>query len=146
MTKFYLDKSEYDKWVKNLRYAYKHFDEDVLIGFLVEMVERVIAKAIKRTPAVTGNLRRHWATGNLIRRGNTLGLEIVNEAYHNLPEQYGAEYTGYYASFIEYGYRKLSGEWYQGRFMVTISINEVKALMPREFNARFDAWVKRTGL
>lgn len=143
MTNFTMDKKEYDKWLKNLELARDHLDDEVFVNLLRDLASDIVMKARMKTPVDTGNLRASWAVGNIVRYGNDIGIEIYNNAYHNRPDLYGPDNTGYYASFIEYGFRFPTGAWYQGRFMLTMSLNEVKAVIPREFNKAFLAWVNK---
>ena len=107
-----------------------------LRGFMVEMAERVIAKTKPRTPIDTGDLRRAWVLGDVHRDGNNISVEILN----------GMEY----ATFIEYGHRIVSNGievgWYDGRFMLTISINEIRNQIPMRFAKEWTIFCKKWGL
>lgn len=111
-----------------------------------ELAARLLAKAIKRTPVGDypsgggkngGTLRRGWtakteaeAEGKgssnakayaeslqVNKVGNVYEIEIVNPVS--------------YASYVEYGHRTRGGcGWVNGRFMMTVSENEVDAMAP----------------
>lgn len=104
-----------------------------------ELASRLLAKVIKRTPVgqypnttgkVGGTLRRGWTankTSNaksyaeslpINKKGNLYEIEIVN------PTEY--------ASYVEYGHRTRNHKgWVKGRFMLTISENELQTQAPK---------------
>lgn len=116
-----------------------------------ELAARLLAKVIKRTPVGEypkssgkkgGTLRRGWTsksyeeaaggTGKgsiaagksyaesltINHFGNTLVIEIVNPVE--------------YASYVEYGHRTPDHKgWVQGRFMLTISEQEIQEIAPK---------------
>ena len=128
-----LEISEYEDYIKrfdNMRQRFDLFLQD----FLIDMAERVIDRTKKRTPVGTpestgipgyvgGSLRGAWQLGDITKKSDTLEVEILN----------GMEY----ATFIEYGHRITSGGitigWREGRFMLTISTDEVRKQMPLRF-------------
>lgn len=113
-----------------------------------EIASRLLAKVIKRTPVgdyddgkVGGTLRRGWTTksereaelsstfggGNgvkkyaetleVIKRGNLYEVWVINPVE--------------YSSYVEYGHRTSNHQgWVKGRFMMTISANEVESQAP----------------
>lgn len=93
--------------------------------FLMEMAMRSLRKIKKRTPVgETGDLRLGWQIGNIERRGDAYQVEVYNNTH--------------YASFVEYGHRTgkdLTG-WVEGRFMMTISMQEIERELPRYLEKR----------
>ena len=121
-----------------------------------ELAARLLAKVIKRTPVGEypkssgkkgGTLRRGWtsktheeAVGGsgkgsisagkayadsltINHFGNTLVIEIVNPVE--------------YASYVEYGHRTPDHKgWVQGRFMLTISEQEIQEITPKVLEAK----------
>lgn len=121
-----------------------------------ELAARLLAKVIKRTPVGEypkssgkkgGTLRRGWTsktheeavggsgkgsisagkayadTLTINHFGNTLVIEIVNPVE--------------YASYVEYGHRTPDHKgWVQGRFMLTISEQEVQEIAPKVLEAK----------
>ena len=99
-----------------------------------ELAARLLAKVIKRTPVgqyphrVGGTLRRGWtaeqqdvasyvASLNVTKTGNAYEIEIVNPVE--------------YASYVEFGHRTRNHKgWVEGKFMLTISANEVQQAAP----------------
>lgn len=119
------DFSEYEKLAKALHKAQKErVIERFIQDFLLEMAFRAERKIKKRTPVDTGELRRNWKVGNVERRGNSYVVEIYNNTH--------------YAVFVEYGHRtgKNLTKWVEGRFMMTISMQEIERELPRYLERR----------
>lgn len=117
-----------------------------------ELAARLLAKVIKRTPVGQypkssgkkgGTLRRGWTSKTyeeaqsggksnakayadsltINHIGNTLQIEIVNPVE--------------YASYVEYGHRTADHKgWVQGRFMLTISEQEIQNIAPKVLEAK----------
>lgn len=109
-----------------------------------ELAARLLAKVIKRTPVgqypksegkVGGTLRRGWtgdktsgATGyanslKVHHFGGNYVIEIVNPVE--------------YASYVEFGHRTRGGKgWVEGRFMLTISEQEIQRDAPKILEAK----------
>jgi len=104
-----------------------------------ELAARLLAKVIKRTPVGQypdssgkkgGTLRRGWTNGktqdatayanslNVNHFGDAFVIEIINPVE--------------YASYVEFGHRTRNHEgWVEGKFMLTISEQEVESDAPR---------------
>lgn len=112
-----------------------------------ELAARLLAKVIKRTPVgqyepssgkTGGTLRRGWTAKteeeamkgavpgakayvdslNVAKVGDVYQIEIINPVH--------------YASYVEYGHRTRDHKgWVPGRFMLTISENELKTQAPK---------------
>ncbi|MGY0393975.1 HK97 gp10 family phage protein [Fusobacterium sp. SYSU M8A802] len=79
----------------------------------------LLRKVIKRTPVgvyphkTGGNLRRGWTVGEVVKTNNGYEVEVINSVE--------------YASYVEYGHRTKNHKgWVSGRFMLTISENEIR--------------------
>ncbi|MBM6875456.1 HK97 gp10 family phage protein [Fusobacterium mortiferum] len=79
----------------------------------------LLKKVIKRTPVgvyahkTGGNLRRGWTVGEVVKTNNGYKVEVINSVE--------------YASYVEYGHRTRNHKgWVPGRFMLTISENEIR--------------------
>ena len=153
------DYREYAKWVKNLGIAEKEF-QTWLKTFLLEQAQRVIRLGKPRTPVDTGFLRNSWYIGTQhikqiddpsgaksSKSGNAMqvidwehsdiaSIEVIG-SYLQVEIGLGAEY----ASYIEFGQRS-----YQGRYMLTISVNDVQKAMPSRFDKQFKQWLKSKGV
>ena len=124
--------------------------ENFLKEYMVEMAERVIAKTKPRTPVGTpestgipnyvgGTLRRNWQLGKIIAEGKKISVEILN------PTEYATE--------VEYGHRIMGGAghsievgWKDGRFMLTTSVNEIRAQMPLRYAQKLKTYCDNLGL
>lgn len=127
------------------RAGFEKFCEDAA----KELAARLLARVIKRTPVgdydegtVGGTLRRGWITGShreaelsatfgggagvkkfaesmtVTKKGNNYEIEVINPVE--------------YASYVEYGHRTRNHQgWVPGRFMMTISADEVERLAPK---------------
>ena len=118
-----------------------------------ELAARLLAKVIKRTPVHDYSQDRHvhFVTkdgkvvdfeaninkkGGTLRRGWTAGKSQSATTYvndlkvHHFGDAYVIEIVNpvEYASYVEYGHRTKSGDgWVEGKFMLTISEQEVQA-------------------
>jgi hypothetical protein len=99
-----------------------------------ELAARLLSKVKKRTPVgvyphkVGGNLRRNWEVKPIRKEGNVYIVEIAN------PTEY--------APYVEYGHRTSNHTgWVPGRFMMTISEKEIKAIAPRVLEAKLKKWL-----
>lgn len=110
-----------------------------------ELAARLLAKAVKRTPVgvypsgsgkVGGTLRRGWTGGNnsnakayadslhVKHSGSAYVIEVVNPVE--------------YASYVEFGHRTRGGNgWVEGKFMLTISEQEIQADSQRILENKF---------
>jgi len=119
------DFSEFEKLAKTFK---KMLDERVIErfiqDFLLEMAYRAERKIKKRTPVDTGELRRNWRVGRVERRGDAYQVEIYNNTH--------------YAQFVEFGHRTGADltKWIEGRFMMTISMQEIERELPRYLEKR----------
>lgn len=107
-----------------------------LRSFVGEMANRVIAKTKPRTPVDTGALRSAWQLGKIERNGKNISVEILN------PMEYATE--------IEYGHRIVRDGieigWYNGRFMLTISVDEIKRQMPLRYAQELKVYCDKLGI
>ncbi len=122
-----------------------------------ELAARLLAKVIKRTPVGVypkstgkkgGTLRRGWTSHTheeaesggksnakayadsleIKHNGNTLVIEIVNPVR--------------YASYVEFGHRTANHSgWVQGRFMLTISEQEIQQIAPKVLEAKIKKYL-----
>lgn len=89
----------------------------------------------------SGNLRKGWAIGDIIKAGDSYQVLISN------PEDY--------ASYVEYGHRQTPGRfvpaigkrlkknWAEGRFMLTISEQELKETTPKILEKKIKEYLQR---
>ena len=115
-----------------------------------ELAARLLAKVIKRTPvgqypAETGK------KGGTLRRGWTGGKSSNATAYANslTVNKVGTDYVidiinpVEYASYVEYGHRTRNHKgWVEGRFMLTISEDEIRNSAPRILEKKLKNYLK----
>lgn len=132
---FKVDFSELEKLEKEMKITAQEFN-DFLRDFLTEMVLRVIAKTKPRTPVDTGALRNGWDIGGIKGSGKEISVEIFN------PMEYATD--------IEYGHRIVRGGievgYYNGRFMLKTSIDEIDKEMPERYKNEFRKFCVMKGL
>ena len=120
------DYKEYAKWAKSLGTVEKAFRK-WLEDFLLTEAYRVLAKGKPRTPVDTGFLRNSWYIGDITWNGNSLQVEIGLSAE--------------YASFQEFGTSR-----FDGKYMLTLSLDEVQRQLPARFNQAWFEFLKSKGV
>ncbi|GAA4828009.1 HK97 gp10 family phage protein [Paenibacillus vulneris] len=100
-------------------------------GCLKELAGRLLAKAIARTPVGdTGNLRKGWTIGPIQKNGSEYQIEVINPVE--------------YSKYVEFGHRTRNHTgWVEGRFMLTISENELRREMNAIMERKFEQFIKR---
>lgn len=89
-----------------------------------ELANRLRSRTMKRTPSNTGTLRRGWTLGEIRKENEAYIIEIINPVM--------------YASYVEYGHRTANHKgWVTGRFMLTLSEEDVEKLAPQLLEKRF---------
>ena len=152
------DYNEYKEWAKKVGIAKEDF-RLWLKQFLLQEAQRVVARGKRRTPVDTGYLRNSWYIGsqNIVqveqktkgtsKSGRTkmqidtaasdiLSVKVIGNVLE-VEIGLGADY----ASFIEYGQRS-----YEGRYMLTLSIDEVQRQLPARFNKEWLQFIKSKGV
>ena len=119
---------EYVKWVKAIGETEKEF-RNWLEQFLIRQAYRVLAKGKPRTPVDTGFLKNSWNVGDITWLGNSLQVEIG----------LGAEY----ASYVEYD--GITRD-YKGKYMLTISLDEIQRELPNQFNGAWLEFIQNKGV
>lgn len=123
---FSINYKEFSAYVSSITVLKKDFNK-FLKKFLLQMAERIISRVKPRTPVDTGELKRHWELGDIHGEGENISVEILNAME--------------YATDIEYGHRiVVDGSevgWYEGRFMLKISIDEIRKQMPARYQVEF---------
>lgn len=154
---------EYEKWVKNLGVAKEDF-QIWLKMFLLEQAQRVVALGKPRTPVDTGYLRNSWYIGSqkivqkdkTDKKGNIIyseksgkAMQVIDTEKSDLASiavignylQVEIGLSAEYASAIEYGHHN-----YPGKYMLTISIDEVQRQLPARFNKEWLQFLKSRGV
>jgi len=128
--------------LKKLQKEMQRFKRDELDAFAEsaakELAARLLAKVIKRTPVgqypdvpgkVGGTLRRGW-TGGKKASGKSYAESLK---IHTFGDTYVVEIINpvQYSSYVEFGHRTRNNKgWVRGRFMMTISANEIEREAP----------------
>ena len=101
-----------------------------------ELAARLLTMVKKRTPVRTGNLRGGrngsggWTVGEVQKVDGGYQVEIFN------PTEY--------ASYVEFGHRTPGGKgWVKGRFMLTLSEQELEAMAPKILERKLQAFLKQ---
>ena len=117
--------------------------EQLMIDTIKELAARLLRKVIKRTPSDTGNLRKNWTVSDVRKNGENYEIEVSNSAE--------------YASYVEFGHRQTPGRfvpvigkrlkksWVKGKFMLTISENELQKQAPAVIEKKITEWLKKLG-
>ena len=117
--------------------------EQLMIDTVKELAARLLRKVIKRTPSDTGNLRRNWTVSDVKKNGENYEIEVSNSTE--------------YASYVEFGHRQTPGRfvpaigkrlkksWVKGKFMLTISEDELKRQALAVIEKKITEWLKKLG-
>ena len=117
--------------------------EQLMIDTIKELAARLLRKVIKRTPSDTGNLRRNWTVSDVRKNGGNYEIEVSNSTE--------------YASYVEFGHRQTPGRfvpaigkrlkksWVKGKFMLTISEDELKRQALAVIEKKITEWLKKLG-
>ncbi len=119
-----------------------------------DLAKRLFTKTVKRTPVVYGTLRDAWAIMPVGHRGNHYTVVVINNLV--------------YASYVEYGHRQQPGRfipgywksdrfvydpdaeggmvlkqgWVKGRYMLTISTQEIDQQAPAILEKKLYKFIK----
>ena len=94
-----------------------------------DIAARLLRKTIQKTPVDTGELRRSWTVGTVGKRGDLYYIEVINPLEYAQYVEYGHRQTpGRYVPAIG---KRLKKSWVQGKFMLTLSENEIQKDMDK---------------
>jgi hypothetical protein len=95
-----------------------------------ELAARLLAKVVPRTPVDKGELRRGWTIGQIVRTPTGVEVEVINPVE--------------YAPYVEFGHRTRNHTgWVEGRFMLTISEDELQRELPAILNRKLQQFLNR---
>lgn len=150
------DYKEYEKWAAKLSVTKDEF-QTWLKQFLLQEAQRVVALGKPMTPVDTGYLRNSWYIGsqNIVqgdiegisksgKRMQGINWEASDVADISVIDNYLEVEIGLgadYASFIEYGHHS-----YEGRYMLTISIDRIQNQLPARFNKEWLQFINQKGI
>lgn len=96
---------------------------------VLELANRLRRGVTQRTPSDTGTLRKGWTLGDIRKENDTYVVEIINPVK--------------YASYVEYGHRTSNHKgWVVGRFMLTLSEEDLEKLAPQLLEKRLKELIK----
>lgn len=135
MAKGGFDYSEFTDFTKSLTEAKVEF-MSWLYDFVAEIAQRTLALTKERQVFVeavdTGNMLNAWTIEDI-----TLGADKISFTIFN-----GMDY----ASYVEYGHTSRGGNWVNGRYIVTIAIEEIQKQIPKRFEKSFQQFMKGKGI
>lgn len=132
-----VDISGLEQYRKQLEELQKNGVDELCKSISKELAARLLRQVVRRTPVGVykdkhkkgGTLRRGWTADknesvqqyvnglNITHYGDTYTIELVNNIE--------------YASYVEYGHRTPNhAGWVDGKFMLTISEQEISAITP----------------
>lgn len=135
------DFHEFTAYVEKLEKLGQTDISDFCVSMANELAAELLRKCIKRTPVDTGTLRRNWRASDIRHDGDAWVIEVSNETL--------------YASYVEYGHRQQPGRfvpaigkrlkksWVNGRFMMTISTNEIQQDGARQIERALQSYIER---
>lgn len=104
-----------------------------------ELAMRLLRSVKRMTPVDTGDLRRGWNANGNEGDGESLKVDVSVE---------GGVYTVTitnredYDVYVEYGHRTKSDGWVPGRFMMTISEEELRSIAPQVLEQKLEEFLK----
>lgn len=127
-----LDHKQFKSFTRKFQMMTKQYNS-FLNDFLIKCAMECLANTKKRTPVDTGELRRNWFIGSVIKTGNDLTIHLYNAKD--------------YASYLEYGHTTRDREgWVEGYYMATISIEELNRKIPKRLEREFVKFVNSLGI
>lgn len=106
--------------------------DDIHMRVAKRVAQLAIRKVKKMTPVDSGDLRQNWKY-SVVKKGNTYHIQIYNHLE--------------YAGFVEWGHRVvIAGQtvgWVEGRFMLKLTMAEMKRLAPNMWKKDVEKEVRR---
>ncbi|WP_207892434.1 HK97 gp10 family phage protein [Paenibacillus pinisoli] len=101
-----------------------------IVDCIRELANRLLAKTVPRTPVDMGELRRGWTIGEVVVTSAGAEIEVFNPVY--------------YSPYVEYGHRTPNHKgWVEGRFMMTISIEELERELPAILEKKMSRFIEK---
>lgn len=105
-----------------------------------ELATRLLRKAVKRTPADMGTLEQGWTTTPLKKTGVQYCIDVINPTEYAIYVEYGHRQTP--GRYVPQTGKRLKEGWVKGRFMLTISVQELEHQMPSLLEKKLYAKLK----
>lgn len=126
-----IDIKEFSVFRQNANKFAKQVDIDEFCSSLAkEIAARLLAKAKRRTPVDSGELRKHWnVDADVTKEGLVYRIDVYNETEYAIYVEYGhRQKVGRYVPAIG---KRLVKPWVNGVFMMTISAAELQIQSPK---------------
>ena len=149
-TGFVIDFSELEKFTKQMSEMSDDFN-NFLEEFLIEMAMREIAEIkLKQSGHMgeqfkavdTGAMINAWKISDIQGRGKDMDILIENDMEYSSHVEFG--HDGKYVPAL--GVTLWAGEnkyWTPGKFMMTTSIQNIQAQMPKRYEEKFKEFCKK---
>ena len=109
-----------------------HVEFDTKDGKHVSFDTKARTKHVKFTPKTGkkgGTLRRGWTIGEIRKEGGVFKIDVINNIE--------------YIAYVEYGHRTANHKgWVPGKFMLTISEQELQEIAPKVLEARIKKYLE----
>lgn len=136
---------EYSEFIKYKEKIEKiSVEYDIFIRkFLLKQALDLMRKTKQKTPTDTGLLKTSFQIEDIEKKGNYIRVTLINPVE--------------YASYVEYGHtqqigkyvpkigKRLKKGWTDGKFMLTLSVKEIKEKIPKRYEDEFKKWIKEMG-
>lgn len=120
---------ELEKYRHNLK-AMENAIPGLLVECLQDRAKLLLDKVISRTPTEIGELRKGWKIGKVSITSNGAEIEVFNSEASSLN--------------VEFGHRSTENQsWVEGRFIMTISLQELERDLPSVLAKKMNRFVKR---
>lgn len=141
-----IDQTELQKYIQALKRLNDGTLKREFASWTAEEGERIRAKVAKRTPTVSGQMKKSWRLSPLRSESRTFSVTIYNTARSEKTEKYpeGAPYP----KFFERGHRIVnkSGQtvgYKDGYFILKKSAEEARRSMKRKSKKRIKELIKK---
>lgn len=115
--------------------------DEVIQSIAKEITARLLSRTIRRTPVDTSTLRKGWTGG--VERNPREYVEGITVTKRGDVYEIIVENPVEYALYVEYGHRTRNGtSWVPGRFMLTISEQEINGQKDRIVEQKIVALLK----
>lgn len=126
-----------NKFSAQLQLLKQKFPEE-LEQFLLDIAKSLERATVRRTPVLTGDLKKGWRISSIKRQGDKLYIEVYNDATTTYEGR-----TVPLAPFVEFGHAIVNqkGETVgkaDGFYMLTTSIKTVNRQIPRRLKKVLD--------
>jgi len=119
-------------------------------NFCYEMALRALSRTKKRTPVITGDLRKQWSLSSIVKNGSNIDIILFNPLEYSSYVEFGHRVKKHFVPGKWQGNRFIYNpnsdtgvmmgaktSWVEGKFMATISLKEIQDIVPTEWDKRF---------